>query len=379
VTRILLDLGSVPLVNNLCSTEAESASAEVFPLRATIDEELLVKLDVEIPSDKMFSTYLYRSGVNEPYARHCREMWQAFRHLNPGRIIDVGGNDGTLLAAFQSVASQRLELINVDASQSFAEENERRGIRYVNGYWGTVDVEPADLIVSTNVFQHNPDVSTFLRGIKAALRPQGLWVLEFPYLLRTAETLQFDQFYHEHVYYWLLTPLVRILADHGLAVTGVSEHAVHGGTLRVQIRHSGQQTAPADLSGYLAREAAFDFAGWAGRVKEKIAADARWLDTLDGEVAGYGAAAKGCVYLNATRCFTRLSCVVDDTPEKQGKFIPGTRLKIVSRDYLRAAQPRYVLVLAHNFADFIAQKLRPSYRGDIITMLPQVRIDRRAA
>jgi SAM-dependent methyltransferase len=306
-------------------------------------------------------------------------MWHALRHLNPSRIIDVGGNDGTLLAAFQSVASQRLDLVNVDASRSFVEENERRGIRYVNGYWGSVDVEPADLIVSTNVFQHNPDVATFLRGIKAALRPQGLWVLEFPYLLRTAETLQFDQFYHEHVYYWLLTPLVRILADHGLAVTAVSEHAVHGGTLRVQVRHADAQNASADLSRYLAHEAAFDFAGWGERVKEKIAADARWLDTLDGEVVGYGAAAKGCVYLNATRCFTRLSCVVDDTPVKQGKFIPGTRLKIVGRDYLRAARPRYVLVLAHNFADHIARKLRPWYMGDIITMLPQVRVDRLAA
>ena len=160
----------------------------------------------------MFSRYLYHSGINEPYVRHCGDLWRALAHLNPAHVIDIGGNDGTLLATFQSLASRRLQLTNVDASASFIDENRIKGIDYVNAYWGTVEVEPADIIVSTNVFQHNQDLNTFLRGIKAALRPQGLWVLEFPYFLRTAETLQFDQFYHEHVYYWLLTPLIAILA-----------------------------------------------------------------------------------------------------------------------------------------------------------------------
>jgi SAM-dependent methyltransferase len=378
VIRTLIDLGVMPLMNNLCSTEAESLAAEVFPLRATIDDALLVKLDLAVPVEKMFSRYLYRSGINEPYVRHCGDLWRALAHLNPAHVIDIGGNDGTLLATFQSLASRRLQLTNVDASASFIDENTKKGIDYVNAYWGTVDVEPADIIVSTNVFQHNPDFKTFLRGIKAALRPHGLWVLEFPYFLRTAETLQFDQFYHEHVYYWLLTPLIAILADHGLVITGVSEHSIHGGTMRVQVRHAAPKIVPADVTAYLAREATFDFDGWSERVAEKIASDAQHVANLQGEVVGFGAAAKGGIYLHATGCFKRLSRVVDDTLQKQGRYVPRTALKVAGRNYLQEAQPDYVLVLAHNFFDHIAQSLRPWYRGNIIAMLPAIRMDRLA-
>ena len=235
----IIDLGNIPLVNNLCNTKEEALNAKRYPLRVFQDENMIMKLDTEIDSSEMFSQYLYRSSVNTPYIHHCKKMWYEVDRFNPKRIIDIGGNDGALLRAFKSQAKHDLELVNVDASESFREANESSGIKYYNNYWGDVDVGKADVIVSTNVFQHNPNVHKFLDGIRKHL--DGIWILEFPYFLTTAKTQQFDQIYHEHVYYWLVTPLMKLFSDYGLGVMSITKQNIHGGSLRMMMtnKHFG--------------------------------------------------------------------------------------------------------------------------------------------
>ena len=136
---ILLNLGIQPLVNNLCRSKEAALHAKQYQLCATIDDDLLIKLDTAVPSDELYKDYLYHSGVNMPYIYHCRQMWHDIKHLRHQTIIDIGGNDGTLLDAFQSQSKEELKLYNVDASTSFREENEAKGITYIESY-GKPDV-----------------------------------------------------------------------------------------------------------------------------------------------------------------------------------------------------------------------------------------------
>lgn len=388
----ILDLGELPLVNNLMDTAEAALSAKRYPLRATLDESLTVKLDVEVDPAEMFGSYLYKSGVGRPYHTHCNKMWYAIQHMvygaNPFKkstdgvlVVDIGGNDGTLLKSFKSQHNQDrlgdIELINVDPSSSFREDNESAGIRYIQDYWGE-DVslpKKANLIVSTNVFQHNADVRKFLAGIKKHLN--GVWVLEFPYFLTTAQTTQFDQFYHEHYYYWLVTPLVKLFREYGLGIISVTEHPIHGGTLRIVStnHHDGD---PKAVDKYLKKEKEFDFLNWNNQVNLKIMRDEIFLSKLfsNGKVACFGAAAKGCVYLNSlsNSITDNLLYVVDDTKGKQGKFIPGTKLEVVSREVLYETQPEFLLILAHNFKDHIMDSLRDGYRGKFVVMFPEIEV-----
>jgi 2-polyprenyl-3-methyl-5-hydroxy-6-metoxy-1,4-benzoquinol methylase len=103
-------------------------------------------------------------------------MWHSIKHLKHDVIIDVGGNDGSLLKSFRSQTKDPLTLINVDASSSFREENIESGIDYVNDYFNEdLDLPTADIITSTNVFQHTSDVEKFLSAIKKHLG--GVWIL----------------------------------------------------------------------------------------------------------------------------------------------------------------------------------------------------------
>ena len=162
---ILLNLSLQPLVNNLCLSKEAALNAKRYQLCATMDQDLLIKLDTKVPSDELYKNYLYHSGVSMPYTYHCRELWHDIKHLRHEVIIDVGGNDGTLLDSFQSQTKESLKLYNVDASTSFKEENETKGITYINDYFNKDTAVPkADIITSTNVFQHTPDAERFVEG-----------------------------------------------------------------------------------------------------------------------------------------------------------------------------------------------------------------------
>lgn len=375
----LLDLGLQPLVNNLFHTKDESIAAKKYPMAAIIDRDLKIQLDTAIPSEELYEKYLYHSAVNKPYVHHCQNMWHSIKHLKHDTIIDVGGNDGTLLKAFRSQTKDPIKLINVDASSSFREENLEAGIEYINDYFNEdLDLPKADIITSTNVFQHTPGAERFLAAIKRHLSTHGVWVLEFPYTLRTFETLQFDQFYHEHYYYWLVTPLVKLFDKHGLRIVNTEEQTIHGGTLRLWISHKKYSNPTGAADEYLKVEKKFDFFAASERMQRKIIKDKSWIENLEGSVAFFGAAAKGCVYLNALDITIEKfpdSYVVDDTLSKQGMFVPGTGFEIVSRKKLYEDQPNNLIILAHNFKDYIIKSLRPHYEGKIITMLPSVQID----
>jgi len=121
----IINLGNIPLVNNLFDSEKESVSAKRYPLRVMDYGNLLMKLDTEVDSNEMFSRYLYHSGVSKPFVNHCKAMARDIKVFTPRTIVDIGGNDGTLLSAFKNEFHTELECTNVDASSSFKELNER--------------------------------------------------------------------------------------------------------------------------------------------------------------------------------------------------------------------------------------------------------------
>lgn len=383
--QVLLDLGTQPLVNNLCKTREESLNAKQYPLKAEYDEDLTIHLTTEIPPNILYKNYLYNSGVSKPYIDHCREMYNSCKHLNIEVMIDIGGNDGTLLRTFReesktntswsSVSPKRL--INVDASDSFREKNEKNGIEYVCGFFNEdMDLPKANLITSTNVFQHTKDIHSFMRGIQKHL--DGLWILEFPYTYTTLSTLQFDQFYHEHYYYWLVTPLEKLFHQYGLKIIHMSEHSIHGGTMRMWMtnKEASSPETTSILNQYKQREKNLQLSSFNLNSKKHIEDSKNFIFGLSGKTAFFGAAAKGCVFLNALALTSNNmpdSYVIDDTLEKQGLFVPGTGFEIFSRHKLKEEPVNNIIILAHNFKDHIIESLRSfGFRGKIITLLPSI-------
>jgi len=378
--KTILDLGTQPLVNNLCNSRQEAMEAEQFPLKAIVEKDLTIHLDHAVDPEILYKHYLYRSGVSQPYIDHCKQLYKSLSHLNLSTVIDVGGNDGTLLNAFRSASTEHewwsgtkpSRFINVDMGHNLREVNELAGNEFVCGQFDeTMDLPRANLIVSTNVFQHTKDVHAFMRGIVKFL--DGVWVLEFPYTLDTITTGQFDQFYHEHYYYWLLAPLEDLFKQYGLRIIALFPQAIHGGTMRLWMTNKEIGAPALDLSAIKEKEQEAVNSCNFDQTIAKLRSD--FNDVLStgelGKICFFGAAAKGCVFLNALGLNVNTmgeTVVVDDTIEKQGLYIPGTGFQVVDRSALKNYDT--VIILAHNFASHIEASLRKEFDGRIMTLLP---------
>ena len=354
--------------------------AEQFPLKAIVEEDLTIHLDYAVDPEILYKHYLYRSGVSQPYIDHCKQLYKSLSHLNLSTVIDVGGNDGTLLNAFREASAESgfwsgikpTRFVNVDMGQNLREVNEKAGNEFVCGQFNDQMYLPkANLIVSTNVFQHTKDVHAFMRGIVKFL--DGVWVLEFPYTLETITTGQFDQFYHEHYYYWLISPLEKLFQQYGLRIIALIPQAIHGGTMRLWMTNKEIGAPVLDLSAIKQKEQdALALCNFDQTIADLRCYFDRVIATKElGKICFFGAAAKGCVFLNALGLNINTmgkTVVVDDTIEKQGLYVPGTGFQVVDRSALKDYDT--VIILAHNFADYIEASLRKDFSGRIMTLLP---------
>ena len=382
------DLGDIPLVNNLCDTREEAINAERFPLNinyypASGESSLSVAIDGEL----LFSHYLFKSEVNKPYYGHCQEMFryaQEYVKVKDGtKIIDIGGNDGSLLDAFRSISNKKLELLNIDPSQNLAKLNTEKNIPVMTEFFSydvAKTLEKVDIVTSTNVFQHLFDINSFAKGVEHLLNKNGIWILEFPYWIHDMKTNQFDQIYHEHMFYHSVTPMKMMMEKHGMKVINVTKQNIHGGTLRLVIAKKDSKFTPdITVEAYLQLEKNYGLdyhIKWGNEVQNHITDSKNFIKRLKEEgktIYGFGAAAKGCIYMNTMRLTHEgIDYVIDDTDVKQGKYIPGTGIQIVSRDILKENQPDYILVLAHNFKDYIIESLKSEYEGKFIVLVPNI-------
>jgi hypothetical protein len=383
-----LNLGNVPLVNNLCKTRSESLECKKYPLAIQFfPESKLTSLTEFVNKDFMFLNYLYHSGVNKPYLEHCARMYdylsQRMNFKDKDLVVDIGGNDGSLLIEFRK-ENMNLHYINVDCSKSFIDINANAGIKYINEYFDAdFRLEyKARLITSTNVFQHTEPIRSFVQGIERNLSNEGIWCLEFPYILTTLANDNYDQIYHEHIYYYCLQNIVNLLKQEGLKVINVSYHDMHAGTLRVlSVKESSYYQPDSTILSFLNLEKTLTeeyVLKWGQRTKEKIGTYKQFINNLVNKgntIACFGAAAKGCVFLNSCEIdFNLIKFIIDDTPFKQGKFVPGTGIEDVCRDALKSNKIDYILILAHNFKDYIINSIKDEYDGKFIVMFPDIKI-----
>jgi hypothetical protein len=384
------DLGDIPLVNNLCDTREDSLNAEKYPLNinyypASGESSLSLAIDGKL----LFSHYLFKSEINRPYIKHCEDMFAYIQKYltinNESQIIDIGGNDGTLLDAFRKVSDKKLNLLNIDPSENLAVLCKEKNIPVLTDFFSyeisTKIYNKADVITSTNVFQHLVDINSFAKGIEHLLKDDGIWVLEFPYWIYNMKTNQFDQIYHEHVFYHSIKPLKMMMKKHGLKIINISEQSIHGGTLRLIIAKEESNLTPDDtIDFYINLEKEFDLQyhlSWGDNVEQHITNSKNFIKGLKQSgktIYGFGAAAKGCIYLNAMGLdYNDITYIIDDTDLKQGKYIPGTGIEVVSREILKQNPPDYILILAHNFSEYIIHSLNLEYQGKFIILIPSIK------
>jgi hypothetical protein len=200
--------------------------------------------------------------------------------------------------------------------------------------------------------------------MKVLLKPDGVVVIEAPYVRDLVESCEFDTIYHEHLCYFSVTALANLFRRHDLYLKRIEHHPIHGGSLRLFVGHANQPEP--SVAEYLdaEREIGMDGFGYYRDFAERVHGVRDDLVTLlseaksaDKRVAAYGAAAKGCVLLNFAGVGTEhIDFVADRNVHKQGMYMPGVRIPVLAPEALLSQMPDYVLLLAWNFKDEIIKQ-----------------------
>jgi hypothetical protein len=391
-----LDLGLMPLSNNLETSSKLARNKQRFPLQVMVCEECyLTQLSVVIDPKEMYSYYTYRSSINRPYLQHCRKMAEDLRdkyNLSSESFhIDIASNDGSLLKEFKEEINIRV--LGVDPAENLAAIAESQGIPTIADFWckrvGEEIVNKygkAQLITATNVFAHVDNIKEFIETVKSVLSPSGILVIECPYLIDYIEHLEYNQTYFEHLSTMSISPINHLCDVLGMKIIEVNKYNIHGGTIRITIakQESKYDVSPSvhnfikneEERGYTSRKLYLE---WQSKVKKSIYSISENLLSLKKKgykLSGFGASAKGNTLLNACNVTTDIiDVIIDETSEKIGKFSPGTGIPIVHKRYLLKTPPDYLVILAENFKDELIKRAKDAgYKGRFIVCLPKFEI-----
>jgi 2-polyprenyl-3-methyl-5-hydroxy-6-metoxy-1,4-benzoquinol methylase len=386
-----------PLANSYIAPDQLDRMEPFYPLHAYVCSScFLVQLQEFETPEQIFTDYAYFSSFSDSWVAHAKayveNMVARFGFGQDSQVIEIASNDGYLLQFF---VEKNVPVLGIEPAANVAKAAEEKGIptlvQFFNPETATSLCEQgkqADLLLGNNVLAHVPDLNGFVRGMKIALKPQGIITMEFPHLLRLMLENQFDTIYHEHFSYLSLYTVEKVFAAHGLRVFDVQEVPTHGGSLRIFATHDDNDQLPTEPNVEAVKSAeakaglqSLDtYRAFSDRVKATKRSLLRFLVDAREQgksVVGYGAPAKGNTLLNYCGVRTDLlDYTVDRSPHKQDRFLPGVHVPIYGPERISETKPDYLLILPWNLKDEIMKQMAHirEWGGQFVVPIPSTQV-----
>jgi len=379
VGLVVADLVNAPASNSYLTYEQLNEPESFFPLKVFVCETCwLVQVDEYKKSEAIFNkNYAYFSSVSSSWVAHAKQYVDMIEErlslTSNSKVMEIASNDGYLLQFFKK---KNIPCVGVEPTQSTASVAREKGLSIIESFFSSKFVEEnlgelgkQDLILGNNVLAHVPDINDFVTGLKLMLSDEGTVTMEFPHLQNLLLYNQFDTIYHEHFSYLSLHTVKQIFENSGLHIYDVEELSTHGGSLRIYATHASSQLVITEqVKLVLESEQEFglqngkiylDFQKKINTLKNDFLSFLLTAKNEGKQVVAYGAAAKGNTLLNY--CGVKndvIDFVVDAAESKQGKFLPGSHIQIVSEEMLRMTEPDYIVLLPWNIKDELVEQLK---------------------
>jgi hypothetical protein len=367
----ILDLGYHPWCNNFLKEE-ELGKEEKYPLHLVhCDDCELLQLNFTVPKEVMFKNHTYVSSTTKTLKKHFYELAvenkEQFDLKEDDLILDIGGNDGTQMIEYRNAGINNV--LNVESADNIAQFSIESNIPTLNDFFNEELIikegleGKVKLINASGVFFHLEELHSVIRGIKLALKDDGVFVVQFMYAGTMVEKLNFDGIYHEHLCYYTLKSLNNLLEPYGFNIFDAYYSEIHSGSVIAKVSKSDYIVKTERYKEMIKTDSKYSkdsFLEFAKTVEGKRDNLKNLLtkikeETPDAKIYAYGAPAKGNTLLNYFNINNQLvdKCVeVNDL--KIGLYLPNTHIPIIKES--SEDIPDYYLLLAHNFADEIISR-----------------------
>lgn len=386
-----LDLGEQPYANSLLKNPDEKEN--FYPLSLSWCSDCnLVQLNHTAEPKDLFSNYFWVTGTSSTARKQSNVFYnevlshtQNLKNLNKSYILEVGSNDGTFLIPF---IQNNYKVLGVDPAQNIVKEAIAKGVPTKCGFFGVKTAKeilketgPAKVVMARNVLPHVANTHDFVKGLKMCLEEDGLLMLEVHYAKKICEELQYDSIYHEHLCYFTLKSLEKLLERNNLFVHDIGESPISGGSIiayakKKKIGNSANVNKYREFEDRTRINKLDSWEKFANKTKshrEKLINILTNTTKEDGPLMGYGASARSSTLLNYCDIGTQfVSGIADQNPLKHGYYTAGTHIPIDHPDHIMKKNPKNILMLAWNFSEEIINRLKSkyNYKGKYILPLP---------
>jgi SAM-dependent methyltransferase len=366
----VVDLGMQPWCNHFLKAE-EIGREPFYPLRVVYCHDCrTAQLDYTVRKEIMFGDHTYLSGVTKSLSAHfqqvAREADERFLARAAHKsVLDIGSNDGTQLKHFQALG---YDVLGVESSKTTAAIANRAGVPTENAFFNLETARRIarrfDLINAAGVFFHLEELHSVCEGIRESLAPDGVFLVQFLYMRTIMENVAFDQIYHEHLLYYTLETIERLLNRHGLAMFDCYLAPIHGGSIVGYVTHAGRRQPTERLAGMRLAETEAGsnrieaYREFFRRIQQMKVDNLAYLERAKAagkRVFGFGAPVKGNTMLNYFGVGTQyIDCLVEKNQLRRGLYSPGMHIPVVIEGE-RNELPDIYYVLAWNFKNEILQ------------------------
>jgi len=397
MNKVFLNLGKQPLANSFLSNIKKITLKNEFFYNLKIcfnTKNCLVSIKKPVNPKKQYTNkYAHRASesktMREAFKNTARRLFKRFK---PKQIMEIGSNDGVFLKNFD-----KKKVIAVEPCKNLAQLTKKMFKTYPD-FWNlnlskkiiSKEKKKIDLIFSANTISHIPNLRETFVGINKILSENGVLVIEDPSLLKVLVNNSYDQFYDEHVYVFSTLAIQKIVQSYGLRLFDIEEVSTHGGSNRYYIcKTNGKYNSTIRLNKIIKKEKSYginkliSYKKFAKRViesKRKLKNLLIFLNKQKKSIISYGATYKSTTVFNFCRINSNLiKYVTDTTLNKQGKYTPGTHIKIISPEKGMNKKVDYAFLGAWNFKKEIFAKENKFLKrgGKFITHVPRVKVLKR--
>lgn len=362
--ELVIDLGEQPWCNNFLKKD-EIGKEPFYPLRVLFCHDCHTsQLDFTVKKEIMFGDHTYLSGTTKSLSEHFRNIAHEvdsrfFADQSKKSVLDIGSNDGTQLKHFQALG---YEVLGVESSRTTAKIANDAGVPTLNAFFNQETMKGIgkqfDVFNASGVFFHLEELHSVCEAIKQGLKQNGVFVVQFLYMKSIMENLAFDQIYHEHLLYYTLETIEKLLNRHGLSMFDAYLAPIHGGSIIGYIGHQGSHKPEKRLlamreeendSGCNTIDAYRDFDLRIKRMKQENLDYLNVAKAAGKRVYGFGAPVKGNTMLNYFGVGPDLiECLVEKNELRRGLYSPGMHIPLLIEDEVTKL-PDIYYVLAWNF------------------------------
>jgi SAM-dependent methyltransferase len=366
---LVIDLGMQPWGNHFLKKGDCENKKKLYPLKLVFCQNCNTsQLDFTVKKEIMFSNHTYLSGITKSLSDHFKTVSKIvdktfFSNVKVKSALDIGSNDGTQLKQYKNLG---YKVLGIESSKRTSKIANQNGIKTINKFFNFKFAsklnEKFDVINASGVFYHLEELHSVTEGIKKILKDNGIFIVQFIYMKLLLENLAFDQIYHEHLLYYNLRTINKLLNMHGLEMFDSYLSNIHGGSVIGYITHKGNRKITKRLTNMMLIEDQensnnflkyLEFSKKVKKLKKDNIQFLRESKNQNKTIYGMGAPVKGNTLLNYFKIGKDiLDCLVEKNYLRKGLYSPGQCIPIIMENEIKIL-PDIYYVLAWNFKNEI--------------------------